>query len=140
MSYWIGVIGSKVSYTRFTSEENWFCMPSKCEVGDSVLMYASKSAAGVKSGIFGQFTIDSRDPCKDDLCKNYGAHSGTGERPSYFLLKPEKLYATPISFQALKKNQEVGRATFVNRNMQATYFPLSKRQFDAIVGLGNFSL
>lgn len=132
MSYWIGVIGSKMSYERFQTIPHWFCLPQSCDVGDKVIMYASKKAAGVKSGVFAIFEIANKDECKDNQCRNYGLMSGTGERPIYVglseLIRPSK----NLSFQFLKSNPVLKNSPFIRRNFQATYFKISASEYEAI--------
>ncbi len=67
--------------------DSWCCMPKSCEDGDIVLMYSSKKATGVKSGIFASCEIANKDELKDGECRRYGIFSGSGERPIYVDLK-----------------------------------------------------
>jgi predicted RNA-binding protein with PUA-like domain len=132
MNYWIGVIGSKMSYERFHAVPHWFCLPQSCEAGDKVIMYASKKAAGVNSGIFAIFEIAKKDECNDGKCRNYGLMSGTGERPVYVDLTELVRLNKNISFQSLKVNPALKNSSFIRRNFQATYFKILASEFGAI--------
>lgn len=133
MRFWIGVVGTRLSYERFmTTREHWFCMPRSCSRGDKVLMYASKSAAGVMGGIFGLFEIKDIDDSKYSSCKNYGIFSGTGERPVYVELQELRKFKCPISFAKIKANFLLASSSFVRRKFQATYFNIEPEQFDTI--------
>ena len=137
MSYWIGVIGSKHTSQRFANGiDLWFCMPKSCEIGDKVLLYVSKKAAGVKSGMFGVHQIVDKDESKDGVCRSYGIFSGSGERPIYVNLKELAKFPTPISFQTIKTHSFLSAFTYVRRNFQATYFKISEKEFNAFMNLG----
>jgi predicted RNA-binding protein with PUA-like domain len=132
MNYWIGVIGSKMSYDRFHTASHWFCLPQSCEAGDKVIMYASKKAAGVHNGIFAIFEITNKDECKDGKCRNYGLMSGNGERPVYVDLRELVRLTKNISFQSLKMNPALKNSSFIRRNFQATYFNIVAHEYEAI--------
>jgi predicted RNA-binding protein with PUA-like domain len=134
MNYWIGVIGSKLAAERFSSNSvTWFCMPKSCDIGDYVLMYASKNAVGVKSGIFSVFQILSKDDSKDAECYKLGNFSGTAERLIYVNLSLVKKFTKPIPFKNIKSNDFLGSFVYVRRNFQATYFPISEKEYKAFV-------
>lgn len=136
MKYWIGVIGTKISRERFGGdEEAWFCMPKSAEVGDLMVMYASKKAVGKKHGLFAVYEVVGKDSSKDRVCSSYGIFSGTGERPVYTLLKCVKAFSKPISYTDMMSHPLLQNASFVRRNFQATYFPISEREFNAITRL-----
>ncbi len=137
MNYWIGVIGSKQTSQRFANGVDlWFCMPKSCEIGDKVLMYVSKKAAGVKSGMFGVHQIVDKDESKDGVCRSYGIFSGSGERPIYVNLKERAKFPTPISFQTIKTHSFLSAFTYSRRSFQATYFKISEKEFNAFMILG----
>lgn len=134
MNYWIGVIGSKQTSQRFANGVDlWFCMPKSCEIGDKVLLYISKKAAGVKSGMFGVHQIVDKDESKDGICRSYGIFSGSGERPIYVNLKELAKFPTTISFQAIKTHNFLSGFSYVRRNFQATYFKISEKEFRAFM-------
>ena len=137
MNYWIGVIGSKITMERFSSEnDSWFCMPKSCEVEDRVLMYASIKAAGVKNGVFGVYKVQAKDETKDGDCRRYGIFSGSGERPVYIDLALIKKFSKPLAFQKIKADRFLSSFPYVRRNFQATYFKISEKEFDVILNLG----
>lgn len=137
MSYWIGVIGSKLTSERFfNGTDSWFCMPKSCEIGDYVLMYASKKAAGVKSGMFAVYQISGKDESKDGDCRRYGIFSGSGERPIYVDLKLLEKFQYPISFQIIKSHNYLSGFSYVRRNFQATYFKVSEKEHKTFIALG----
>jgi predicted RNA-binding protein with PUA-like domain len=135
MNYWIGVIGSKLSYERLQAKPYWFCLPQSSVVGDKILMYAAKSAAGVNGGIFAIFEIINKDESKDGQCRNYGIMSGTGERPVYVDLALIILLSKNLPFQLLKATPALRNSTFIKRQFQATYFKISAAEFSAIKSL-----
>ncbi len=121
MSYWIGVIGSKLTSERFfNGTDSWFCMPKSCEIGDYVLMYASKG----------------KDESKDGDCRRYGIFSGSGERPIYVDLKLLEKFQYPISFQIIKSHNYLSGFSYVRRNFQATYFKVSEKEHKTFIALG----
>jgi len=133
MKYWIGVIGSKDTVERFFSwTDSWFCLPSSCEIGDFVMMYASKKAAGIRSGIFAAYEIKNKDESKDGGCYRYGIFSGTGERPAYVKLKIIEKFTNSISFKSIKLNSYLSQFVYVRRNFQATYFEISEKEYRAL--------
>lgn len=135
MNYWIGVVGSKISYERFQAPPYWFCLPQSCEVGDKVAMYSSRQASGVKSGVFGFFNIATKDEAQNEHCKNYGIFSGSGERPIYVTLNLTDYLSQSISYQHLKSNPSIKHSQFVKRNFQATYFKISANEYATIESL-----
>ena len=138
MNHWIGVIGSKLTAERFSGDSNtWFCMPKSCEVGDYVLMYVSTRAAGVKSGIFSVHEVCNKDESKNTECRRYGIFSGTGERLVYVDLKLTNKFPKPLSFQKIKADRFLSSFSYVRRNFQATYFPISKKEYKTFVLLGS---
>lgn len=138
MNYWIGVIGSKLTAERFLGDlDTWFCMPKSCDVGDYVLMYASIKAAGVKAGMFSVYQVFNKDESKDADCRRYGIFSGTGERPIYVDLKLVNRFPQPLSFQKIKTHRFLGSFPYVRRNFQATYFPISEKEYKAFILLGS---
>lgn len=140
MNYWIGVIGSKLTSERFYNQtDSWFCMPKSCESGDHVLMYASKKAAGVKSGVFAVYQIANKDESKDGECRRYGIFSGSGERPIYVDLKLLEKFQQAISFQSIKTHAYLSGFSYVRRNFQATYFKISEKEYKAFISLGTKS-
>lgn len=138
MKYWIGVVGSALTKERFfTEDDTWFCMPKSCESGDFVAMYASKKVAGVRSGMFGIYQVQNKDACKDVNCRTYGIFSGNGERPVYVFFKLVKKFEKSISFDEMKKNRVLSNTPYVRRNMQATYFSITEREYHTIEALGD---
>jgi predicted RNA-binding protein with PUA-like domain len=140
MNYWIGIVGSKITMERFLKEDsNWFCMPKSCDIGDQVLMYASKKAAGAKSGVFGAYEIRTKDEAKDGECRRYGIFSGSGERPIYIDLKLIKKFTSPLTFQSIKSNKFLANFPYVRRNFQATYFKISEKEYETFLKLENLN-
>ena len=138
MKYWIGVIGSKLPAEWFAGISNtWFCMPNSSEVGDFVLMYASKKAAGVKGGIFSVYQICNKDESKDTECRRYGIFSGSGERPGYVEMKLVNKFHKPLAFQKIKADSFLGSFSYATRNFQATYFQISEKEYKAFITLGS---
>jgi predicted RNA-binding protein with PUA-like domain len=137
MKYWIGVVGSPNTYERFiTQEDSWFCMSKSCEVGDYVLMYASKKVAGIKkSGVFGFYQVSNKDEAKDGDCRVYGIFSGTGERPVYVALKLIGKLKMTIPFATIKTSSRLSNTTFVRRKFQATYFTITESEYKSFVAL-----
>ena len=136
MNYWIGVIGSPSTYNRFITEGDfWFCLPQECAEGDNVAMYASQRMATNNAGIFGVYEIANKDECKNEQCHAYGARSGNGEKPIYVNMKLTKRLEIPITFKRLKNIPQLANSNFIRRNMQATYFKISKAEFRAIQSL-----
>ena len=140
MNHWLGIVGSKLTYERFMRDsDHWFCMPKACEIGDLIVMYSSKKAAGSKSGIFGYFWVVDKDGQKDAFCSQYGYLSGTGEKLVHIELQKIKLLSTPVPFHKIKSVGILADTTYVRRNMQATYFKLQKKEYQAMFQLGEFS-
>ena len=53
MKYWIGVIGTNLTYERFGNEDsNWFCLPRTSEVGDTLVLYATKNMESHRELLF----------------------------------------------------------------------------------------
>lgn len=139
MNYWLGIVGSKLTYERFFRDTDyWFCMPKTCEIGDQIVMYSSKKAAGAKSGIFGYFWVVDKDRQKDRLCSQYGSLSGTGEKLIHVELQKIKLLDTSVPFHKIKAVGLLSDTTYIRRNMQATYFKLLKKEYQAMCQLGDF--
>jgi predicted RNA-binding protein with PUA-like domain len=137
MNHWIGVIGSKIASERFfNGTDSWFCMPKSCEIGDYVLMYASKKAAGVKGGMIAVYQVVNKDESKDGDCRRYGIFSGSGERPIYVDLKLLDKFQITISFQTIKAHNYLSGFSYVRRNFQATYFKISEKEYKAFIALG----
>ena len=138
MNYWIGIIGSKLTHQRFLDEsDSWFCMPSTSEIGDYVLMYASKKSAGVKGGVFAVYQIFNKDESKDGDCRRFGIFSGSGDRPIYVDLKLLDKFQKTISFQAIKAHNYLSTFSYVRRNFQATYFKISEKEYKAFIALAS---
>ena len=138
MNHWLGIVGSKLTYERFIrGVEYWFCMPKTCEIGDQIAMYSARTAAGVKSGIFGYFEVVDKDEQKIAQCNQYGYLSGTGERLVYVDIKMIKLLSPAVSFNKIKSVGLLKESVFVRRNMQATYFSLLREEFQAMWQLGD---
>ena len=136
MNYWIGVIGSPNTYDRFiVAGDFWFCFPQECTEGDYVAMYASQRMAKEDAGIFGIYEIASKDEAKNGQCRTYGAHSGSGEKPIYVDMRLLKKFESPVTFKKLKNTPGIAHSNFIRRNMQATYFKISKAEFAAIQSL-----
>lgn len=130
MNYWLAIIGSKTSYERFINEHNfWFCLPQNCSIGDKVITYCSKKAAGTKSGVFGFFEIELKDNERDCECRQYGLMSGNGERLIFVDLKKIKQLKDPIPFHRIKSSKVLSHSTYVRRNMQATYFVITAKEY-----------
>jgi predicted RNA-binding protein with PUA-like domain len=130
MNYWLAIVGSKASYLRFVEEQDfWFCLPKDCCIGDKVITYSSKKAAGSNSGVFGFFEIELKDVERDCQCRQYGLLSGTGERLVYVNLRKIKLLPTPIPFNKIKTTNALSHSAYVRRNMQATYFDISSNEY-----------
>jgi hypothetical protein len=139
MNHWLGIVGSKLTYERFSqSTDYWFCMPKSCEIGDQIVMYSSKKAAGFNSGIFGYFWVIDKDGLKDVHCNQYGYLSGTGEKLVHVELKKIKLLNNSVPFNKIKSISILSNTTYVRRNMQATYFSLQKKEYRAMWQLGEF--
>lgn len=136
MNYWIGVIGSSISLKRFLNNEFWFCMPPTANVGDILAMYASKKAAESKAGVFAFYKIKLKDETKVDQCRQYGSHSGVGERLSYVELELIANLDKSITFQDIKKEPRFINTLYVRRQMQATYFKISSSEYETFVNLG----
>ena len=140
MNYWIGIIGSKSTLDRFKDEGNyWFCLPKSCEIDDFVVMYVSQKISTLNCGVIGTFKISSKNECKDNECRSYGLMSGTGERPIYVELTLDQWFNLPIPFKSLKASPKLINAQFIRRNMQATYFKISKTEFNEIKVISNKS-
>ena len=139
MNHWLGIVGSKQTYERFfQGTEYWFCMPKACEIGDQIIMYSSKKAAGITSGIFGFFDVIYKDEKKNTQCSQYGHLSGTGEKLVYVELKKIKILTTSVPFKKIKSVRLLAETTYIKRNMQATYFSLTKKEYQAMWHLGEF--
>jgi hypothetical protein len=95
-------------------------------------MYASKKAAGIRSGIFADYEIINKDESKDGGCYRYGIFSGTGERPAYVELKIKEKFTNSISFKSIKLNSYLSQFVYVRRNFQATYFEISEKEYRAL--------
>jgi hypothetical protein len=133
MNYWLGIVGSKLTYGRLINgPEYWFCMPKACEIGDQIIMYSSRKAAGINSGIFGFYEVIEKDEQKNSLCSQYGYLSGTGEKLVYIYLKKIKVVNTLVTFGMIKSNSTLVDTAYVRRQMQATYFQLHKREFQVM--------
>jgi len=139
MNHWLGIVGSKHTYERlFEGSEYWFCMPKSCEIGDQIVMYSSKKAAGINSGIFGYFWVIEKDAQKNAQCSQYGHLSGTGEKLVHVELKKIKILTASVPFKKIKSVDLLADTTYVRRNMQATYFSLTKKEYQAMWQLGEF--
>jgi predicted RNA-binding protein with PUA-like domain len=136
MNYWIGVIGSSMSFKRFLNNELWFCMPPAADVGDVVVMYVSRKGSEPKAGVFAFYKIKLKDESKVDQCRQYGSLSGTGERLSYVEFELIANLDRSISFQDMKKEPRFFNTLYVRRQMQATYFKISNSEYEAFVNLG----
>ncbi len=132
MKYWIGVVGSKGSYSTLEEGPPWFCLPVAAIPGDMVLLYATKLARGVKSGIFAAYEVEKKDPERDRYCRKYGRFHHSSQRLSFTELKLIFKFANPIDFQELKSSVELANSVFVRRNMQATFFEISAREYETI--------
>lgn len=137
MNYWIGVIGSSMSFKRFLNNEFWFCMPPAANVGDIVVMYVSRKGSEPKAGVFAFYKIKLKDESKVDQCRQYGSLSGAGERLSYVEFELIANLDKSISFQDIKKEPRFINTLYVRRQMQATYFKISNSEYETFVHLGN---
>jgi predicted RNA-binding protein with PUA-like domain len=136
MNYWIGVIGSSLSFKRFLGNEFWFCMPPAANVGDIVVMYVSRKGSESKAGVFAFYRIKLKDETRLDQCKQYGSLSGAGERLIYVELELISNLDKSITFQDIKKEPRFINALYVRRQMQATYFKISNSEYETFVNLG----
>ena len=53
-------------------------------------------------------------------------------------LKKIKLLDTSIPFHTIKSVKLLANTTYIRRNMQATYFKLLKKEYQAMCQLGDF--
>ncbi len=137
MNYWIGVIGSNISFKRFLNNEFWFCMPPSANVGDMVVMYVSRKGSEPKAGVFGFYKIKLKDESKVAQCSQYGSLSGAGEKLTYVEFELIENLDKSITFQDIKKEPRFINALYVRRQMQATYFKISNSEYETFVNLGN---
>ncbi len=136
MNYWIGVIGSSMSFKRFLNNELWFCMPPSADEGDIVVMYVSRKGSEPKAGVFAFYKIKLKDESKVDQCRQYGSLSGAGERLSYVEFELIANLDKSISFQDMKKEPRFFNTLYIRRQMQATYFKISNSEYETFVNLG----
>jgi predicted RNA-binding protein with PUA-like domain len=137
MNYWIGVIGSSMSFKRFLNNELWFCMPPSADEGDIVVMYVSRKGSEPRAGVFAFYKIKLKDESKVDQCRQYGSLSGAGERLSYVEFELIVNLDKSISFQDIKKEPRFFNTLYVRRQMQATYFKISNSEYETFINLGN---
>lgn len=137
MNYWIGVIGSSISFKRFLNKEYWFCMPPSANIGDIVAMYVSRKASESKAGIFAFYKIKLKDESRVDQCRQYGSLSGSGEKLSYVEFELITNLKKSITFQDIKKEPRFINSLYVRRQMQATYFKISNSEYETFINLGN---
>ena len=130
-NYWIGVIGTASTFSRFADGNNWFCMPEEVKLGDQVLMYVSGKLAKKNSGIFVQLEVLEIDETKNGYCKSYGL----GQKLSYVSLKHKKFFSRPISFQDMKTNPMLANQQFMRRKMQGTCFKITEFDCKNILAL-----
>jgi predicted RNA-binding protein with PUA-like domain len=137
MSYWIGVIGTNQTYERFGNEdENWFCLPRTAQVGDSLVLYATKKIAKAKNGLFASYKIVQLDPTKNAVCNKYGTSQGTLVHVD--MLK-DKTFKNRVTLDILRNDDVFKTTQFVRRNAQATYFSISEEQFKQIIALSKIA-
>jgi predicted RNA-binding protein with PUA-like domain len=133
MKYWIGVIGTNLTYERFgNEEENWFCLPRTAEVGDTLVLYATKKIAKNDNGLFAAYTITNKDPEKDSLCKKYGVSQGM---LAHVDMKKIKEFKNRVTLDILRKDDLFSSSQFVRRNAQATYFNITAEQYKKLNSL-----
>lgn len=135
MKYWIGVIGTSATYERFGNEEaNWFCLPRTSEVGDKLMLYATKKVDKANNGLFASYKIIAKDSSNDSLCKKYGISQGT---LVYVDMKKEHLFKSRVGLDTLRKEELFIASQFVRRNAQATYFNITEAQYKKVISLSN---
>jgi len=133
MKYWIGVIGTNATYERFGNEEaNWFCLPRTSEVGDKLLLYATKKVDKANNGLFASYKIIAKDASNDSLCKKYGISQGTLVHVD---MKKEHIFNSRVGLDILRKEELFIASQFVRRNAQATYFNITAEQYKKVISL-----
>lgn len=135
MSYWIIVIGSKVTKENFDKNTDvWFCLPPEAQVGDMVLSYFTLKTTKLP-GVSSIYKISGKDSCKDDKCKNYGAFSGMGQGLSFVKLELVESFSEPLSNKTIKNHPLLFNFTYARRNFQATFFKITTFEFNLITEL-----
>lgn len=133
MQYWIGVIGTSLTYDRFGNEEaNWFCLPRTSEVGDKLILYATKKISKSNNGLFASYKIVNKDSSKDAMCKKYGITQGTLVHVD---MKKESEFKRRVTLEILRGDEFFAVSQFVRRNAQATYFNITEDQYKRILTL-----
>ena len=133
MKYWIGVIGNNLTYERFGNEDsNWFCLPRTSEVGDTLVLYATKKIAKLNNGLFASYKIVNKDSSIDSMCKKYGISQGTLVHVD---MKKESEFNKRVTLDILRKDELFAVSQFVRRNAQATYFNITQDQYKKILVL-----
>jgi hypothetical protein len=134
MNYWIGIIGSKASYTKFINEEKkWFCLPDNADAGDLIYIYFSKKAFK-KNGIYKLYEVISKNE-QDYSCKQYGGFAIQYEALKKVNIELKKEFKKQMTAADMKTNPFLSASVFVRRNFQATYFEICEKKFEIIYKL-----
>lgn len=129
-TYWVGVIGRRDTYNSIKSEEqDWFCLPRSCKVGDSLFMYLTKKIGKANSGIFCEYVISALKPEKNSNCNRYGKSPGS---LIYVEMIKKQDFNVRVKIDDLRKIPEFAESQFVRRNAQATYFEFTREQVNRI--------
>lgn len=134
MNYWIGVVGSSVSYERLVNggDKSWFCLPSGSMVGDSILIYLTLGVAKTKSGIFAEYQVVQKDASKNSECRKYG----TGNVAlTYVDMKKIKELKTRVNMKKMREDSFLKEVGFVRRQGQGTFFMISEDVYKKIIYL-----
>ena len=134
MNYWIGVVGSSVSYERLVQggDKSWFCLPSGSMVGDTILIYLTIGVAKSKSGIFAEYKVVQKDASKNSECRKYG----TGNVAlTYVEMKKIKELKSRVKMKKMREDPFLKEVGFVRRQGQGTYFMISEDVYKEILDL-----
>jgi hypothetical protein len=134
MSYWLGVVSSKLVYENIKKgEHSWFCLTNTVNVGDKFFLYATGKV--IKTGsIFGYFEVVKIDASRVGECRTYGGSNSDFSEPTIFTeFKCLQLFNTQIPIDFLKNDPIISKTAAVRRSFRGTCFSISSKEHAAIL-------
>ncbi len=106
--------------------------------GDLVLFYHSNAAPPGVAGVMKVVKIAYPDPSQFDKKDKHFDPKSTGDNPRWFCpdLKFERKFKQFISLSELRNTKGLEKLPLLQRGSRLSVHPVSKREFEIIVGMG----
>jgi hypothetical protein len=134
MSYWLGVVSSKLVYENIKKGiHSWFCLTNTVNVGDKFFLYATGKVIKT-GGIFGYFEVVKIDASRIGECRTYGGSNSDFSEPTIFTeFKCLQIFDNEISISLLKSDPIISKTAAVRRSFRGTCFSISTNEHAAIL-------